>query len=186
MNMPDEFYLILPEPVSRSIALDVLETQPEKSPRTRVMASAISGGLVGLLAGRLLRKSARWEVLFRDGTDQKSLAGGRGSTIPGMLVFSSAAALGQGVLNYREERLSMAMQSGSEKKEPLWRRLANTKYSPMTILSDEEYEKMLLDKLLRVEAEIAIIDDRVKALKGGEGSKKAGVSSRADTNDPES
>lgn len=35
----------------------------------------------------------------------------------------------------------------------------------MKVLSDEQYEKMLREKLLRVEAELAIVDEDVEKLK---------------------
>jgi hypothetical protein len=99
--------------------------------------------------------------------------------VPGMLVFSSAAALGQSVLNLRDEHSISNTESDREEKLPLWRRLADTKYSPVTVLSDEAYQKMLQDKLLRIEAEIAIIDDRVKTLKSSECKPKPANSSHA-------
>ena len=38
----------------------------------------------------------------------------------------------------------------------------------MQNLSDEQYESMLKEKLLRVEVEIAVIDDKIAELKGVE------------------
>ena len=45
-------------------------------------------------------------------------------------------------------------------------RLIAMKWSPVTKLSDEQYENMLKEKLVRIEAEIALIDDDVARLKG--------------------
>lgn len=39
------------------------------------------------------------------------------------------------------------------------------KYSPMKILSDAEYETMLREKLLHVDAEIALVDENIEMLK---------------------
>ena len=39
------------------------------------------------------------------------------------------------------------------------------KWSPMKVLSDEEYERMLQEKLLRVEAEIAVLDEKIERAK---------------------
>ena len=44
-------------------------------------------------------------------------------------------------------------------------RLANSRWSPVKILSDEEYENMLQEKLLRVEAEIAVLDEHIENLR---------------------
>ncbi|KAL9592722.1 MAG: hypothetical protein Q9179_006431 [Wetmoreana sp. 5 TL-2023] len=49
----------------------------------------------------------------------------------------------------------------SNANQPFWKRALDSKWSPMKILSDEEYEKMLKQKLLRVEAEIAILDEDI-------------------------
>ncbi|KAL8799319.1 MAG: hypothetical protein Q9200_007566, partial [Gallowayella weberi] len=40
--------------------------------------------------------------------------------------------------------------------EPRWKRILNSKWSPMKVLSDEEYENLLREKLVRVEAELAM------------------------------
>jgi hypothetical protein len=47
-----------------------------------------------------------------------------------------------------------------------------SKWSPVTFLTDEEYEKILEEKLLRVEVEIAIVDDNIKELRTAEESAK--------------
>jgi hypothetical protein len=44
-------------------------------------------------------------------------------------------------------------------------RLASSKWSPVKALSDEQYEELLQEKLLRVEAEIAVLDEHINALK---------------------
>ncbi|KAL8788043.1 MAG: hypothetical protein Q9195_007509 [Heterodermia aff. obscurata] len=46
-------------------------------------------------------------------------------------------------------------------RKSIWQRTAGGKYSPMKVLSDEEYEKVLREKLVRVEAEIALIDEDI-------------------------
>lgn len=44
----------------------------------------------------------------------------------------------------------------------------NSKWSPMKVLSDREYEDMLKEKLLKINAEIALIDEGIEALRGQE------------------
>lgn len=44
-------------------------------------------------------------------------------------------------------------------------RFAQSKWSPMSVLTDEQYEEMLQERLLKVEAEIAIIDERIEGVK---------------------
>ena len=50
-------------------------------------------------------------------------------------------------------------------KEPFWKRLMQSRYSPVKHLSHEEYKKVLEDKLLRVDAEIAVIEDSIKEVR---------------------
>jgi hypothetical protein len=44
-------------------------------------------------------------------------------------------------------------------------KLAGKKYSPMKILSDAEYETMLRERLLHVDAEIALLDEKINMVK---------------------
>lgn len=44
----------------------------------------------------------------------------------------------------------------------------DSKWSPMTVLSDQEYEKILQEKLLSVNAQIALVDESIEALKAQE------------------
>lgn len=55
----------------------------------------------------------------------------------------------------------MAEASSGEKKSS-W---MDSKWSPVTRLSDEKYESILEEKLLSIEADIAIIDESLVALK---------------------
>ena len=43
--------------------------------------------------------------------------------------------------------------------------MADSKYSPMKVMSDEEYEKVLRENLVRVDAEIALVDEGIKKMK---------------------
>ena len=83
-------------------------------------------------------------------------------------MFAIFGYVGQRVFNSLDARHTLhTQQAGVEGRSStsVWRRVANSKYSPMKVLSDEEYEKILQDKLLRVEAEIAVIDDDINKLK---------------------
>jgi hypothetical protein len=88
-------------------------------------------------------------------------------------VFSLVGWLGQQGYNYLDARNSGQLQEqaelrarGEEKpKETLMDKIAKSRLSPMQVLSDEDYEKMMQEKLLRVEADIAMIDDKIAALR---------------------
>lgn len=74
------------------------------------------------------------------------------------MVFSLLGAGGQAAAN------SMAGYSWKSTRTSF----LSSKYSPVTPLSDPEYERFLEEKLLKVEAEISILDDNIKALRTGE------------------
>lgn len=83
-------------------------------------------------------------------------------------MFSLFGLIGQASLNWVLAQRSEATSSGladSSRSESFWRRLAESKWTPFKVLSDEEYEVMLRGKLLRVNAELAIIDDKMEKLR---------------------
>lgn len=49
-----------------------------------------------------------------------------------------------------------------------WQKLADQKWSPITALSDEEYANMLKERMLRVDAEIALVDEEIERSRGEE------------------
>ena len=53
-----------------------------------------------------------------------------------------------------------------------WAKLLGMKWSPVTVLSNEEYANILKEKLLRVDAEIALLDEEVERLQREERSIK--------------
>ncbi|EMD87946.1 hypothetical protein COCC4DRAFT_143191 [Bipolaris maydis ATCC 48331] len=123
------------------------------SPSDKVRASTIAGGSTGFTLGFLFR--------------------GPRNVIPGTLVFSLVGWLGQCGYNYLDARNSGQLQElaelrakGEERpKESLMHKIAKSRWSPMQVLTDEDYEKMMQEKLLRVEADIAMIDDKIAALR---------------------
>ncbi len=67
--------------------------------------------------------------------------------------------LGQGVYNTFHE-------GGDEVKDkvPYSQRLLDSRWVPLKRLSDEDYVEMLNEKTLKINANIAIIDDKIAAL----------------------
>ncbi|KAK4146143.1 uncharacterized protein C8A04DRAFT_25953 [Dichotomopilus funicola] len=124
----------------------------EPVPRDKVKASAMGGAFAGFCSG--------W------------IRGPR-NVIPGMICFSSLGAVGQALLNWRaarRERLAKEPQ-----KETLLQWL-----NPIKPLSDEDYEKILEEKLLKVDVEIALIEDRIKELLDDDREKKAKAKAAAE------
>lgn len=91
--------------------------------------------------------------------------GGRANVIPGTIIGSLSGYLGQSAFNILDDQHTAAIVSTAEPKEPLWRKAVRSRFSPVTLLSDEEYRKILEGKLLRVDAEIAVLDDDIASLK---------------------
>jgi hypothetical protein len=119
----------------------------------RVEASTIAGAFTGFSIGLLLR--------------------GPRNVIPGTIMFTLFGWGGQQGYNYLDkensqeirERAALRATGDDRPKETLVQKFAKSKWSPMSVLTDEQYEDMLQEKLLKVEAEIAIIDDRIESVK---------------------
>ena len=57
-------------------------------------------------------------------------------------------------------------QSSEYVSQPsITQRLAESKWVPLKALSDQQYEEMLSEKLLKLEAEVSIIDEKIAVLK---------------------
>ncbi|KAF4551229.1 Hypothetical protein D9617_14g076860 [Elsinoe fawcettii] len=112
--------------------------------RDRLYASILAGGFTGLTIGLLTR--------------------GKRNALPGGLMFSIFGAAGQGVYNALDAANSQKVEEG-RKKEGYLQWMAKQKWSPFSILTDAEYEEILKEKILKLDVEIALIDDRMQALR---------------------
>ena len=129
---------------------------PNKSPKDRLKASTFAGGITGGAIGGLIR--------------------GPRNIIPGTIMFTLFGYLGQTAYNTLDERhskqVATEIEAAAEDKQKVaknWlERVADMKWSPLTRLSEEDYGNILKEKLLRVEAEIALLDEEVERLKGEE------------------
>ena len=129
---------------------------PSPSQKDRLTASTVAGGITGGTIGGLFR--------------------GPRNVVPGTIMFTLFGYLGQTVYNTLDARHTeqaasdaQALVEGKEKDgKRFWERVAEMKWSPLKVLSDEDYGNMLKEKLLRVEAEIALMDEEVERLKGEE------------------
>ncbi len=64
-----------------------------------------------------------------------------------------------------EEEARLKAAGENQPKKNWMQRFAEMKWSPMEALSDERYEEMLQEKLLLVEAEIAIVDEKIEGFR---------------------
>ncbi|OJJ37563.1 hypothetical protein ASPWEDRAFT_39276 [Aspergillus wentii DTO 134E9] len=130
-----------------------LHYEDQASPKQRAYVSALSGGISGGAVTRLM--------------------GGR--LIPGVVVFSILGYLGQSSYNAID---TWQMEHANTPTKPILQRMAESKWIPLKSLSDDDYRGMLSEKLLSIEADIAIIDEKIDLLEqqksgGMEASKPA-------------
>lgn len=77
--------------------------------------------------------------------------------VKGSIMFGVLAAAGQTVMNAMQNS-----RSTSDKPSTLGQKLSS--WLPVKTLSDKEYEDLLLDKLLKLDTEIALLDDQIAEL----------------------
>lgn len=98
------------------------------------------------------------------------MTGGR--LIPGVVVFSLVGYLGQSSYNAID---SWQMEQANTPSKPIIQRIADSKWIPLKTLSDDDYRGILNEKLLSIEAEMALIDEKIEQL------EKAKLNSPEDT-----
>lgn len=81
--------------------------------------------------------------------------------MPGLVVFSLLGFGGQTVFNTID---AWQMEKVQTPTRPWAQRIADSKWIPFRNLSDGEYRDILSEKLLSIEAEIALVDEKIEAL----------------------
>lgn len=95
---------------------------------------------------------------------------GHRNIVPGALVFGLIGFVGQYGYDRLDASHTAAIEldsSGSIRKLPLLHRITNSRWSPMKLLSDGEYEAILKERLVRVETDIALIEEDMDKLRRG-------------------
>ncbi|KAK3900380.1 hypothetical protein C8A05DRAFT_35992 [Staphylotrichum tortipilum] len=112
----------------------------EPTSREKVKVSAVAGGVAATFAGALR---------------------GRANILPGIFVWSLVGAGGQAVVNRWDARAERAANAPPKEEKPdsWWRKLI-----PLTRITEEDYIRILEERLLRAEADIALADDKIKEL----------------------
>lgn len=134
--------------ISRAGIAHAWEVYPTSPPEDRATLSAAAGGVTGGFVGAVIR--------------------GHRNVIPGTLMFTIFGYVGQSIYNRLDERHTRQIQLAStDLKEAgsLWRRIADSRWSPMSVLSDDEYADALDEKLFQIRAEIAVLDDDIEKLR---------------------
>ncbi|KAK4546432.1 hypothetical protein LTR36_002109 [Oleoguttula mirabilis] len=106
-----------------------------------VQASTLAGGLSGGIVALVTR--------------------GRRNVLPATLMWSLFGCLGQ----VAYDRYSAAPREPQPPKVAFWQRMAEKSWSPVTFMSNGEYADKLREKLFKVDVEIAVLDDKIAALR---------------------
>lgn len=81
--------------------------------------------------------------------------------MPATMVLSGMGYCGQVAYEKLDTRHTESLTQREDRSNNLLQRIAKSRWVPVQALADEEYRDMLQEKLLRVETEIALIDDRI-------------------------
>ncbi|KAK1979703.1 hypothetical protein LZ30DRAFT_725373 [Colletotrichum cereale] len=121
--------------LSRTVVMSAWGGEGKLSNSSKIQASAIAGGTAGMVGG-LIR--------------------GPKNIVPGVIVFSLIGGTGQAFYNSMQDRPEV-----TEKKKSFF----ESSWSPLKKLSDDEYREMIDEKMLKIDAEIALIDDKLVELR---------------------
>jgi len=80
-------------------------------------------------------------------------------------MFALFGSAGQSIYNTLDARNSAKPDVEAKPANFQW---MNSKWNPMQVLTDAEYENMLQEKLLWINAKIALIDDSIEVLRAEE------------------
>lgn len=126
-------------------------------------ASTLAGGVTGGVIAGLVR--------------------GRRNILPATILWTLFGYVGQRVYNRLDAKHSEqvgvaaeeeAMHSGMKEERGFWDKVAEMKWSPMKKLEDEEYANILREKLLGIDAQIALVDEEMERLKEEESDQASG------------
>ncbi|KAI5811001.1 hypothetical protein DFH27DRAFT_619493 [Peziza echinospora] len=127
-----------------------------ETPRDRIAISGVAGSLTGATVGFILR--------------------GRRNVIPGAIMWGLLGAGGQWAYSIADENHSAEVfekpASQQSQKRGFWDVVFRSEWSPVKRLTEDEYIHMLERRLLVVEADIALVDEEIAALKTAPRSEK--------------
>lgn len=89
------------------------------------------------------------------------LAGSRANILPGAAMIGLIGLAGQTGYNLFSE----TQRSESSPRRSVMQRLTESKWAPLKALSDQQYEEMLQQKLLKIDVELSMIDEKIATLK---------------------
>ncbi|KAG5986109.1 hypothetical protein E4U43_005664 [Claviceps pusilla] len=129
--------------VTRNVGIRAYGGEDKMRPIDKVAVSGVAGSSAGAVAG---------------------LARGPTRLLPAIVISGLIGSGGQAIAN-RWSSGPGAAQAKEDGTSWLW------KMSPLKKLTDEEYMDMMKEKILKVEVDIALIDDRIAELRAAEKAK---------------
>jgi len=87
--------------------------------------------------------------------------------LPAGLIFSIIAGAGQGIVNLQErtEGEENNMSSDPTASSGVLQWLVKQKWSPVGVLTNDQYTQILKGRILNLDVDIAMIDDRIRDIK---------------------
>jgi len=96
-------------------------------------------------------------------------------------MFALFGSAGQAAYNSIDAQKSARPEADAKPRNFQW---MNSKWNPMQVLTDAEYENMVQEKLLWINAKIALIDESIEALRAEE--KELAAKQAAENAEPKS
>lgn len=90
-------------------------------------------------------------------------------------MFSIFGYIGQRIYNSLDDQPNSSIEANTSSSQPIQgflASLADKKYSPVRIMPDAEYEALLRQKMLHVDAVLARVEEQITAVKAMEDSER--------------
>jgi hypothetical protein len=105
-----------------------------------------------------------------------AIARGRRNVLPGAFVFGVLGFTGEKVRPkveaWVEDYQNSSARDGSEGQGGVLKWLGERKWTPFRMLNDDEYAGRLSEKLLKIDAEILLIEEEVQRLRSEDSARK--------------
>lgn len=131
----------------------------EVTPSTLTYASALAGTLSFASVGAVTR--------------------GRANILPGAVMGGLVGYSGQSVYNYYDKQHTASLAPNAPPESPILERIMNSRFFPLRKVSDDEYLGVLQEKLWKVKAEIAVLDDDLAKLRREESARAVGTEEKS-------
>ena len=88
----------------------------------------------------------------------------RTSFLPGMVFLAVVGASGQGIFNMLDARHTEAQGIEGKQDGGILQKVVESGWTPFKVLTDENYADMVRERILKLDAEIAVAKDEMKRI----------------------